>query len=41
VFSIGGFSPGVFWALSDHGVMISGISTTFSPVGVADRLTPR
>lgn len=40
-FDIAGFHPGVFWALSDNGVMISGITTTFSPVGIADRITRR
>ncbi len=40
-FDIGGFRPGVFWALSDNGVMISGISVAFSPVGLSDRITPR
>jgi len=41
VFSLGGFSPGFFWALSEHGVVISGLSLTFSPVGISGRVTPR
>ncbi len=41
VFSIGGFTPGLFWALSDDGVMISGISASFSPVGLSGRITRR
>ena len=41
VFAIGGFSPGLFWSLSDNGVIISGISTSFSPVGLANRITRR
>ncbi len=39
-FNIGGFTPGLFWALSDNGVMIAGLTTTFSPVGIAGRTTP-
>lgn len=37
--SIGGFRPGFFWALSEHGVMTAGISASFSPVGLAHRFT--
>jgi hypothetical protein len=41
VFTIGGFRPGFFWALSNDGVMISGLSVAFSPVGISDRVTRR
>ena len=34
-------SPGVFWALSDNGVMVAGLSMRFSPVGISGRVTPR
>lgn len=40
-FDVGGFAPGFFWALSDDGVMIAGVTAAFSPVGLAGRTTPR
>jgi hypothetical protein len=39
--SVGGISPGFFWALSDNGVMIAGITASIVPVGIAGRTTPR
>jgi hypothetical protein len=39
--NIAGVSPGFFWALSDNGVMIAGITAAILPVGIAGRTTPR
>lgn len=41
VLRLGAISPGLFWALSDDGVMIAGVAASFSPVGLAGRTGSR